>query len=464
MLSAVDPAARALGLLPGMTVTHARSLVPDLAIAQADPAGDTAGLARLGVWCLRYAPVVAADPPGGLWIDVSGAAHLHGGEAAMLAGLVARLAGAGFAARAAVADTPGAAYAVARYGGDASLTVVVPPGSSAALDGLPVEALRLAPGTADGLRRLGFERVASLRAAPRAPLQLRFGAEPGLRLDQALGAVFEPIEPILPPSIPRRRRAFAEPLGEAEALQRAIGDLVALLMTDLEALVLGVRRLDLLYRGVDGRVQATRIGTACASRDAPRLAGLLAERLEGIDPGFGIEAMTLSAPITEPLEHRQLRAAGPKTGEGAREVDLAPLVDALVNRLGAGRVYRAAPIESDMPERTVRRIQPLAPASGATWPPCLPRPARLLDPPERVEAVAMLPDHPPALFVWRGVRRRVRAADGPERVFGEWWRSAGEVGEARDYYRAEDEEGQRYWLYRAGPANEARWFMHGLFG
>ena len=140
----------------------------------------------------------------------------------------------------------------------------------------------------------------------------------------------------------------------------------------------------------------------------------------------------------------------------------------LANRLGAGRVYRAAPVDSDVPERSVRRVAPTAPLTGRTWPARWPRPSRLLSPPERVDAMAVLPDQPPVAFTWRGQRRRVRAADGPERIFGEWWRTDAETDAVRDYFAVEDDAGERFWLYRQGDVEIAatgdlRWFLHGLF-
>jgi len=465
VLAAVDAAAAALGLRPGMAVGHACALIPDLTVVEADAAGDAAALARLAAWCLRrYAPLAAPDPPGGIWIDATGCAHLFGGEAAMLADLVGRLTAQGFAARAAIADTPGAAHAVARFApGDERVRVVPAGGNADALADLPVEALRLPPAAVDGLRRLGFERIGPLAAAPRAPVALRFGNEVGRRLDQAMGRAAEPISPVLPSGVPRRRLGFAEPVSTPEDLRRAIGRLAADLCRDLEAGGLGARRLDLLFLRVDGRPAAVRIGTARPTRDAGRLAALLADRLDTLDPGLGVEAMILSAPLAEPLSPAQLGAGGlAGAGDAA---DLSPLVDRLLNRLGPSRLYRVAPVESDVPERSVRTVPPLAPPVGATWPPALPRPARLLAPPEPVEVVAMLPDHPPVLFVWRRGRHRVRHADGPERIFGEWWRSESEVAALRDYYRVEDEAGGRFWLFRDGaPEAGARWWMHGLFG
>jgi protein ImuB len=294
---------------------------------------------------------------------------------------------------------------------------------------------------------------------------LRFGPELGRRLDQALGQSAEPIESVRPPDLIEVRRAFAEPIGAAETIARYIGGLVLDLCAALEAKGLGVRRLDLLCHRVDNRIQAVRVGTAQPVRDSKRLTRLLCDRIETIDPGFGIEVMTLAAAIAEPLVRKQLMNS--LVEETAP--DISDLVDTLANRVGERAIYRIAPVSSDVPERSVCRIPAMAPDSDATWPNHWPRPARLLARPEPIETVALLPDHPPVSFTWRGIRRRVKRADGPERVFGEWWKRDAELAAVRDYFRVEDEAGERYWLYRSGDGEDAstgshRWYLHGVFG
>lgn len=470
VLAATDAAAAAQGLQAGMVLAQAQALVPGLGVHEADPAGDGAALRRLAGWCLRYAPLVAADPPDGLWLDVTGCTHLHGGETALLRDLVCRLAAQGLAARAAIADTPGAAHAVARFGDE--VTAVLPVGeappalANPTLANLPIEALRLAPDTAAGLRLLGFERIGTLAATPRAPLVRRFGPAVTLRLDQAAGAVFEPIRPEVPPALVQARLTFVEPLLTAEAFSSVIARLVAQVCEALEHSGQGARRLDLLFERVDGAIPAIRIGTARPSRDARHLARMLDERLERIDPGLGVEAMHLVVPQADRLAYTQ--AAARLTREDAAPPDITPLVDRLGNRLGAARVFRSAPVESDVPERSVRRVAALAPAGRMGWPAALPRPVRLLDPPQPVDAMALLPDHPPIAFTWRRIRHRVRRADGPERIAGEWWKRDGEMRSVRDYFRVEDEEGRRFWIFRRGDGVDAgtgdlRWFLHGFF-
>lgn len=460
---AADAAAERLGLEAGMAVTKARALVPQLRVADADAMGDARALVRLALWALRYSPVVTSDPPDGLVIDTTGAEHLHGGESAMLADMVARLAAAGIEARAAVADTWGAAHAAARF--LARPTAVVPAqAAERALRPLPVDALRLSAETIRDLRALGFERIGDIVERPRGPLTLRFGPDLLRRLDQALGRAAEPIEPVHPPALVTARRAFAEPISAPETIARYTVKLVAVLCAGLEERGLGARQLDLLLRRVDNTCQAIRIGTAQPVRDAGRLTRLLCERIETVDPGFGIEAMQLAATRTEPLAARQVAASLTEEAES----DIASLIDVLANRIGAHRVYRFAPVASDVPERSVARVPPLAPATGESWTGEWPRPPQLLPKPEPIDTLALLPDHPPVWFVWHGVRRRIARADGPERVFGEWWKRDAERAAVRDYFRVEDEAGERYWIFRTGdgedPATGAHsWFLHGIF-
>lgn len=459
VIASADAAARTLGLKAGQTIAHAQALVPRLHVVEATPAEDDEALSRLAQWCYRYAPIVAPDPPDGVWIDIAGAAHLRGGEAALLSDLVSRLDANGLTVKAALADTPGAAWAVARYGQE---LIVAPGCMAAAIAELPVQALRLASETADNLRQLGIERVGQLAGRPRAPLIRRFGSEVVRRLDQALGHEPDPIVPLPPPVIPQTRHAFAEPLSDPGDLKRVVADLAESLCHELEALGQGARRLDLLFGRVDRETQAIRVGTARASRDPGHLARLLCERLGTIDPGFGIEDARLVAWCVEPLRERQMTSRHVENG-AAEDVDLGPLVDRYIARFGPERVYRAAPVESEVPERSVRRLDPLAPAARLDWPQKLASPGRLLDPPEPVQVTALLPDYPPAAFTWRGVRRRVTNADGPERINGEWWKSDQELSSARDYYRVEDETGARYWLFRDAPSDEGgRWWLHGI--
>ena len=314
LVTAVDAAAAGLGLRPGMSVSKAQALVQDLRIEAADAAADLASLERLAFWILqRIAPIVAVDPPDGIVIDATGAAHLHGGEDALLDALTGRLALSGVTARAAVAGTWGAAHALARFSGD--------------LADMPPEALRLPAATVAGLRDMGFGRIGDLLAQPRAPLTRRFGPELIRRIDQMFGDAPEPIDALRPADLIETRRAFAEPIAAPETIARYIAKLVAALCAQLEAQGLGARRLDLICHRTDREMQTVRVGLAVAQRDPARLTRLLCDKIPSIAPGLGIEIMTLSATIAEPLAARQTSTLAPEAP------DLSGLIDILANRV-----------------------------------------------------------------------------------------------------------------------------------
>lgn len=464
-LAAVDPAAAALGLYPGQKGTDALALVPQLGLADVEPEADERALTALVDWCVRFSPAAAADPPAGLFLDVEGLAHLWGGEGPLVADLQARLVRNGLSFRCAIADTPGAAWALAHFGQDRT---IAPPGAQAGLlASLPPAALRLEPRTADQLERLGLRRLEQLFALPRAPFAKRFGSEALRRLDQALGRSEEALTFRRPPTPWFARLAFAEPISAPEDLARVAFDVAERLCARLEREGQGARRFELAFHRLDGQAIPLRIGLSVAGREAKRIARLFAPKLETVDPGFGIEVVTLAAENVEPMSARQARLDAGRDAEDG----LAPLIDRLANRLGEERVWKAVPVESHVPELAAGRAGPLAPAAEARpWDRERPRPVRLLRRPEPIEAMAPIPDDPPVQFRWRGRLRRVRRAEGPERIGEEWWKRPIEEAapsRVRDYYRVEDEDGARYWLFRAGlyePGQPAKWWLHGLFG
>jgi len=475
MLFAVDAAAEREGLRPGMALADARAIAPALRTLPAQPADDAAALARLAAWCGRWSPWTAPDLSvepvgiggGGLWLDATGCAHLFGGEAVMLAEIVGRLEALGFAARAAMAETPGCAWAVARYAASARPWTAVPEGGGrAALEPLPVAALRLGAGDVAALHALGLKRVGDLMQTPRAPLARRFGTRLAGRLDAALGLRAEPVSPLSAEAAHAALRGFAEPVGRIEDIAAALDALLDELCAGLEAAACGARRLALTLYRPDGTVACLRVGTARPARDPRHLARLFAEKLETVEAAFGIEAMALRAEVTEPLGAEQAELDGAAREAAADALDR--LVDRLGNRLGAANVRRVALRASHLPERAavlapVGRAAEAAPAE--TEHPCMPpRPLRLFRPPEPVEAIAAA-EEAPVLFRWRRAEHRIVRAEGPERIAPEWWRAhPSESAASRDYYRVEDTCGRRFWLYRESGPQTVRWYLHGLFG
>lgn len=464
VISAACPLALQLGLSPGMAVAHARALVSDLDVRDAQPEVEAAWLQRLALHALgHWTPTVAVSGTDGLWFDLTGTTHLFGGEARFCRRLLRFLSRLGYSASIAVAGTLGAAHALARFSGQ-SITILPQGEETRALADLPLAALRLEPEALTAAARFGLERIGDLYPMPRGPLARRLGLPTVTRLDQARGMVAEPIIPVTAFETPSARRSLLEPIGTAEAIAQVITDLVEDLVGQLQQRRLGLRAAQLTCRLVDGSDQSVAIGTARATREAKHLTRMLTARIERIDPGLGIEAMQLTAPHVEDLQASMMAA---RLDQGDHQPDLAVLVDQLGGRVAPEAIFRLSSLESDVPERAVRRIAPLATPTG--WPEWT-RPVRLLSRPEPLDSVvALLPDHPPRRFGWRGSTYRVVAGDGPERIHGEWWRRPGEMWAVRDYFRVETEEGARFWLFRRGDGVEEAtgdlsWHMHGFFG
>ncbi|MHA1573252.1 MAG: Y-family DNA polymerase [Alphaproteobacteria bacterium] len=475
-ITAVNAKAAADGVRVAQALADARAALPALASRPAEPHCDRAALLKLARWCGRYGPNRNVDGPDGIWIDITGVAHLYGGEERLLEDLSSRLSAFGLTARVGLADTLGAAHAQARF---AASPALAPPGETeASLAPLPVEALRLTPETVLLLKRLGLRRIGQLYRLPRAALQRRFRssetAEAVLaRLDQALGAKSEPCRPLAEPPALFVQRSWPDPLISAEALEAETAQLATELCAVLDARGLGARRICLSLYRADGTVADVSTGMSFPCREAEHLMALLKEKLGALNAGFGIDVLVLAAERVERKGAHQV-ALGPRLDSDTR-TDPALLVDRLTNRLGRARVSRLNARASHIPERAEVRTPALSERTRkkkeAVWPsrPTPPRPPFLLTSPEPIRVIAEIPEGPPARFTWRRVEHRVVRAQGPERLAPEWWREIeAEKSRTRDYYRIEDEGGAGYWVFREGfyDCDEAppRWFVHGLFG
>ncbi len=441
-----------------MALADARAICPDLATRPADLAREAAALASLRRWASRYAPMVASDGADGLMADISGVPHLFGGEAELRADLQARLERAGLHAASAIAGTRGAAYALARHGGG-----IVPDGGLAeGIDHLPVTALRVDQDTAAALARLGLTRVADLIPLPRAPLARRFGPGLVLRLDQALGAQPEPVAAETDAPSFSVRMTLPEPIGLQADVMAGLTRLLERLCAKLAASHMGARRLRLELHRVDHATAQVEIGLARPMREPTRIAALFAKGVEGIDAGFGIEALRLTAPVTEALAPEQIGDPGLRHQDA-----LADLMSSLGNRIGFDRVLRLLPAESLIPERSFI-ITPAAYSAAAPTPAQGPLRPITLFPPEPVTAAS---GHPPATFRWRRMSLTTLRATGPERIAPEWWLDdpAWRSG-LRDYWRIETQEGPRLWLFHTpqapawpAPGGAQNWHVQGEF-
>lgn len=473
-IAATNPAAEKIGLFTGQGLSDARAKAGGLLQAcplEADK--DARALRRLALWAMRYTPAVAPwgieNGRDGFFLDITGAAHLFGGEEALLKDLGKRLRKFHLTARCAIAGTPGAAWALSHHA--SALPIALPEGQEKqALSPLPLKALRLGPDTHEALHRLGFKRIGMLIDAPRAPFAARFEKELLTRLDQALGLGPEALHYIVPPPAYHARRFFLDPIFTQEIVIATARKLVERLVPALERDGVGIRgvRLD-LYR-VDGDVRQLDLGLAAPTRDPLHLVRLIALKLDsltrGLEAGFGFDCVSLSVTSAETVlsEQGDLAAPGDKQAE-AHAHDR--LLDALRQRLGPESVKQLKPVESHMPERA--EIPVKAGSTQTRWPahdPDRSRPTLLLPQTEQADVIALIPDGPPRQFRWRGKTHSVTAAQGPERIAPEWWRSSA-LELTRDYYCLENETGQRFWLYREGlygrETDAPRWFVHGFF-
>lgn len=469
-LTAADPAAMAQGIRAGMSLADARAILPSLQLLPAEPEADARALAALAEWALRYTPRLALDGAHDLMLDITGCAHLFGGERALLDDLTTRLERRGLGCRAAIADRPAAAWAWARYGKGGVLEC------ESALAELPVQALRIEEELAATLVRLGLRSIGLLDAMPRATLLTRFGRPLVQRLDALSGARSETFTPYRAPCRLAVRMAWPEPIGRTEDIEAAIAALLTSLTRALERSCEGVRRLDLRLFRLDGTARTITVRSSRPSRDPRHLRELLALELDGLDIGFGIELMRLEATETAAITKEQSDLL-----HGIDETALARLVDQLSTRLGPERVLRLEPVASHIPENAVRLV-PAAetPAlsddeSEPGWIARQPRPLRLYERPLPITAVAEVPDGPPLCLrrssgggSCSGENRSVRIhkAEGPERILGEWWHSDREENAPRDYFRVVDEHGRRFWVFREGLYGDAgapRWHLHGRF-
>ena len=509
----MNNAAARLGLLPGLALADARAMYPGLAAADADPYADARLLAAVADWCDRYTPLVGLDAPDGLLLDITGCAHLFGGEAALCRDLVERLASMALQASAAVADSVGCAWAVARYG---RAPVVAKGGTREAIAPLPLAALRIETEIVAALAQVGLHRISDVIDRPRAPLAARYGQDFVRRIDQALGHEEESIRPRLPLPAAMAERRFPDPIGREEDVLGCIEHLARELDRVLERRGEGARLLQVALFRADGKVYRLELGTAAPLRDPARVRRLFADRLavlgDECDPGFGFDMLRLAALVTERLDPQQAGLTG-----GDQAAELAHLIDRLGARFGLRRISRLEPHDTHIPEFAVAAVpahtrrgksspSPSWGGSAAKQPgwgssvPLAPhprplptrgrgenalqqdeqldslapaRPIRLFQRPEQIEAMAEVPDGPPVRFRWRRVLHEVANIEGPERIAMEWWDDGEGRKLTRDYFRVEIRDGARVWLYREGlfdreigqPGNPDKptWYLHGLF-
>ena len=444
----LNPQAEKAGLHRGMGLSDARAFCRDLQSRPADPEADRRFLHVLARWATRYCPWVGLEGDDGLVLDISGSAHLFGGEGAMLDDMQLRLARAGFAVRLGLADTRGAAWAMAHFGDG----IICSPSRLAAL---PVAALRLGGKTCIALQRLGLRRISDILALPRATLSRRFGTDVVLRLDQALGDQPESISPLSRPPHYGVRMTLPDPIGLTGDVMAGTERLLGRLCAKLKAGDKGARILLLTLRRVDQASQQVELRLAQPLHDAARILPLFERGIEGVDAGYGIDQLRLVATRIEPLTARQISHSH---GTDTHDDKLADLITRIGVRIGLENVQRFLPADSHIPERGFI-ISPAAysrPQGG--WVASRPRPLRLFAP----EAITGHGPRPPARFRWRRMAMTTGRAIGPERIAPEWWLSDDNWRTGvRDYWQVDTKEGRRLWLFYT--PQTPNWYVQGEF-
>tara|TARA_A100001011_G_scaffold84547_1_gene88423 strand:- start:5235 stop:6836 length:1602 start_codon:yes stop_codon:yes gene_type:complete len=487
---AVSNAAKLKGIKTGYTLADAKALFPELLIEKADYINDLKTLETLVMAFQRYSPWTAIDlnetnllgslvGSGSIWIDITGCAHLYDGEHSLVKDLYNYCLKIGYQARIGLADTPGAAWAVARFNNVQS-TIIPPQSQKEALAHYPIVALRLDPITTEKLHNLGLNQIGDIYNMPRAPLTSRFGLVLLQRLDQILGLENEPISPCRPKHQHIARISFPEPIGNKQDIKFALDKLLMELCKVLEKNNLGARLLKLSIFRVDNTHINIKAGTSQPSRDPEHLAFLFQEKLDTVDAGFGIEVLILKAIEISKSSINQFSIYR-RTNQKSN-TNIAKLIDRLSGRLGVQNVIRFYPVESHIPEQANKAVSAINNTKVSnSWTNTskflnnchLKRPLELLSQPLPIDVIASIPDGPPIMFIWRRQKHKVINSEGPERIAPEWWRprkflsnSMPFVPKERDYYKLEDHEGNRYWVYCNGNYSKqkiTKWYLHGFF-
>jgi protein ImuB len=458
IITAANRLAQQLLINPGMVLADARAICPDLQNFDDKPELTGQLLQRIAEWCIRFTPIVALDPFGGIILDATGCAHLWGSEEAYLSDIIKRLQARGYQAKATMAHTIGAAWAFVRFTNE---RVIEKGQQLEALLSLPPEALRLDQGTVERLYKLGLSQIRNLVNLPPSSLRRRFGPLILQRINQMTGTEEEIIQSITPVEPYQVRLPCIEPIVRIEGIEIALQKLLEQLCERMEKEGKGLRTA--YFRGyrVDSKIIGIQISTSRASCNVKHLFHLFQMKLSSLEPDLGIELFLLEATGVE--DYTPVQEQFWKESPALNDSHIAELIDRLSGRINPDAIERYLPDEHYLPERSFKKALSLSEQPVTQWKTDKPRPILLLEQPERIEVTAPIPDYPPMNFRHNGKFHKVVKADGPERIEQEWWI---EEGEHRDYYAVEDEQGCRYWLFRSGHYDEKKkpyWYMHGFF-
>lgn len=458
IITAVSPKAQALFIKEGMALADARAIFPALIHFDDKPELPITLLKKIAAWCIRFTPAVAPDPSGGIFLDATGCAHLWGSEEAYLSDILNKLKAKGYYARATMADTIGAAWAVSRYGRD---TIIEKEKQLNQVLALPPEALRLNPKTVDRLHKLGFTQIRNLVNIPAASLRRRFGPVILQRLNQLMGTEQEYIQSIIPQEPYQVRLPCLEPIAHLKGIEIALERTLDELCRRLQREGKGLRQAYFKGYRLDGEVVGVQIATTRASCNIRHLFHLFEPKLSTIQPDLGIELFVLEAAHVE--DYTPVQEGFWKEGAALTNMAIAEFIDNISQRIPPDSIQRYLPAEHHLPENSFTKAGSMTAETSTEWNTTFPWPVVLQEKPETIEVTAPVPDYPPMNFRHRGKLHKIVRADGPKRVEQEWWIAA---GEHRDYYIVEDEEGCRYWLFRLGHYDETKktsWYLHGIY-
>ncbi len=459
LITVASPLAQKAGVHTGMAFADARAILPAMQAFDDKPTLTTQLLQRIAEWCIRFTPIAAPQGLDGIVLDVTGCTHLWGGDEAYVHDIVKRIGNKGYTAKAAIADTVGTAWAVARFGKEQK--VVAGGMQMEALLHLPSAALRLEPAVTQKLTKLGLRQVADFISMPRSALRRRFGPLIVQRIGQALGEEEEAIRPVYPVEPYQERLPCIEPIVTRTGIEIALERLLEPLCNRLKKEGNGLRSAYLRGYRTDSTAQGIEIGTSRPSHNGQHLFHLFSLKMETIEPALGIELFVLEATKVEELSPRQETFW--KERSGLQDAGLSELIDRIAGKVGAAAIHRYLPQEHHWPERSITKTTSLEEGPAREWQSDKLRPLSLLSPPEPIAVTAPIPDYPPMNFRYKGTLHKIVKADGPERIEQEWWITE---GEHRDYYAVEDEEGCRYWLFRLGHYDAEKsvgWYLHGYF-
>ncbi|MFN3214763.1 MAG: Y-family DNA polymerase [Henriciella sp.] len=448
-----NEAARQAGLLAGQALADARAICPDLLTEPAHPVREGLLLRALWRWADTLSPRVALDAPDGLMLDITGCAHLFGGEVEMGHHALTRLHDLQIQARIGIADTKGAASALARFGTD-PVSVASPGQTAAAIADLPIAALDLPEATSTGLARAGLTTIGQLQAQKTSELARRFG----LSLTQALGATAgtspDPVTPKAADPIYAARMTLPEPIGFLDDLERVLERLSARICDRLQTDQAGARQFHLTVRCVDTGDHHLTIGFARPCSDPEPILRQFSHPLSKLEIEYGADWFRLSASQVEPVRFRQL-----SMGEDAKQADhRLQLIETLGNRIGFDhiRVFKAC--DAHAPEHEFTQVEAIQePPAWQAAP--RQRPLRLFRPPEHVQVET--PGRPPLTFKWRRMTFQAHTAFGPERITPPWHRD--QDLRTRDYWKVQTQQGRRLWLLNYPGDDTETWYVAGEF-